>query len=196
MIKINLSTAQKQVDISNVGGFDLTKLKFKAVALAIVLIYVPDLFIVPMWDKDYADKNQELEEVQGELRSLKKKVSKSAVYEKQIRELEAQENILKNKLLAVKQAISQKRDPTNLLLYIAKNIPQDLWLQELIIDNDKMIVKGEALNYPSVGTFTDNLRSSIFIKDASIKETTSKVRESDKKRIEAFEIHFVIARLE
>lgn len=196
MIKINLSNAQKQVDISNVGGFDLTKLKFKAVALAILLIYIPDFVFVPMWEEDYTTRNNDLNQIQDELRNLKKKVSKSKVLEEQIRNLNAQEITLGKKLLAVKQAISEKSNPTNLLLYIAKNIPSDLWLRELSIENDKMIIKGDSLSYPSVGTFTDNLRSSIFVKDASIKETTSKVRDSDKKRIEAFEIHFAITRLE
>jgi hypothetical protein len=59
-----------------------------------------------------------------------------------------------------------------------------------------MIIKGEALNYGSVGTFLSNLRSSVFIRDASIKSTTSEVRASDKKRIEKFEVHFSLARLE
>ena len=59
-----------------------------------------------------------------------------------------------------------------------------------------MTIKGEALSYNSVGNFVNNLRSSVFIKDASIKSTTSKVRESDKRRVESFEIHFGIARFE
>jgi Tfp pilus assembly protein PilN len=149
-----------------------------------------------MWDEEYTTRNNDLNQIQGELRDLKKKVSKSKVLEEQIRNLNAQEINLGKKLLAVKQAISEKSNPTNLLLYIAKNIPSDLWLRELTIENSRMIIKGDSLSYSSVGTFTDNLRSSIFVKDASIKETTSKVRESDKKRIEAFEIHFVITRLE
>jgi len=59
-----------------------------------------------------------------------------------------------------------------------------------------MTVKGEALSYTSVGNFVNNLRSSVFIKDANIKSTTSNVRETDKRRIESFEISFAIARFE
>lgn len=196
MIKINLSVAQKQVDISNLGGFDFTKLKIKAVILVIAIIHLPDFLLVPMWEDDYNTKSQELQTLQSEVSSLKRKVAQSSTLEKQIRELKAQEENLGKKLTAVKQAISLKRNPSNLLLYIAKNMPEDLWIKELGIQNENMIVKGEALNYTSVGNFVNNLRSSIFIKDANIKSTTSTVRESDKRRIESFEIHFAIARFE
>lgn len=196
MIKINLSVAQKQMDISNLGGFDFTKLKIKAVLLAIALIYLPDFLLVPMWEEEFNTKTQELSTLQAEVGSLKRKVAQSATLEKQIRELKAQEENLGKKLTAVKQAISLKRNPSNLLLYITKNMPEDLWIKELEIQNENMIVKGEALSYTSVGNFVNNLRSSIFIKDANIKSTTSTVRDSDKRRIESFEIHFAIARFE
>lgn len=196
MIKINLSTAQKQMDISNLGGFDFTKLKIKPVILAIVLMYLPDFFLTPIWESEFEAKNMELQQLQGESNSLKRKVSQSANMEKQIKELKAQEENLGKKLTAVKQAISLKRNPSNLLLYIAKNIPQDLWIKELNIDKELMIIKGEALSYTSVGNFVNNLRASVFIKDASIKNTTNTVRDSDKKRIESFEIHFGIARFD
>ena len=196
MIKINLTAAQKQMDISNLGGFDFTKLKIKAVILAIVCMYLPDFFITPIWESEFETRSTELQQLQGQSSSLKRKVAQSANMEKQIKELKAQEENLGKKLTAVKQAISLKRNPSNLLLYIAKNIPEDLWIKELNIDKDLMIVKGEALSYTSVGNFVNNLRASVFIKDASIKNTTNTVRESDKKRIESFEIHFGIARFE
>ena len=196
MIKINLSAAQKQADFSNLGGFDFTKLKIKAVILACVLIYLPDIFLVSVWDDEFNSKNQELTELQSKSMSLKRKVSQSATLEKQIRELKAQEENLGKKLTAVKQAISQKRNPANLLLYVSKNIPSDLWIKELVIDGETMLIKGDALSFISVGNFMNNLRSSIFIKDSSIKGTTSAVRASDKRRIESFEISFVLARLE
>ncbi len=196
MIKINLSTAQKQVDISNIGGFDFTKVKPLWLGISILFMYVPDFTVVPMWEEEFNNRTTELTTLQGQLSSLKRKVTQSAQLEKQIRELKAQEENLMKKLTAVKQAISEKRNPSNLLIYISKNIPSDLWLLDLSIDNNLMIIKGEALNYGSVGTFLSNLRSSVFIRDASIKSTTSEVRASDKKRIEKFEVHFSLARLE
>lgn len=196
MIKINLTAAKKETDFSNLGGIDFTRVKLVPVGIAIVLLYAPDFSLAPMWEDEYNAKTNEFTSLQTKLNGLKRKVSQSATLERQIRELQAQENNLAKKLTAVKQAISEKRNPSNLLVYIAKNIPQDLWILELNIDNELMTVKGQALNYVSVGNFVNNLRSSVFIKDANIKNTTSTVRESDKRRIESFEISFAIARLD
>jgi Tfp pilus assembly protein PilN len=196
MIKINLSTAKKQVDISNIGGFDFTKLKIKAVLLVIALIYIPDFVLVPMWEAERTTADEAFQGKQGKLTSLKRKVTQSTDLEKQIRELKAQEDNLGKKLAAVKQAISEKKNPSSILLYVAKNIPDSLWIKELSIVNDKMSIKGEALDYTSIGNFVNSLRSSVFIKDANIASTASIVRDSDKRRIETFEVNFGIARFD
>lgn len=181
--------------MSSLGGI-FTKIKIVPCLLAAFFVYVPDLFLAGLWEDDYNAKNQELVTRQELLKTKQSEVARSAELEKQIQELKAQEENLGKKLTAVKQAISVKRNPSNLLLYIAKNIPEDLWIKELSLEDNIMIIKGEGLSYTGVGNFVNNLRSSIFISDASIKSTTSNVRESDKRRIETFEVHFTIARLE
>jgi Tfp pilus assembly protein PilN len=196
MIKINLSAAQKQLDISNVGGLDLTRLKIAPVFIAFALLYVPDFVLVPMWEEEVNTRQSELQGIQAEVNKLQRKTSQLKVYEKQIKELKAQEDNLSKKLTAVKEAINLKRNPSQLLLYISKNMPQELWIKELSLDQALMVIKGEAMSYSSVGNFVNSLKSSIFIKDASIKSTNSVVREPDKRRVEVFEIHFQIARFE
>ena len=196
MIKVNLSTAKKQVDISNIGGFDFTQLKIKPLLLVIFLIYVPDFLIYPMWETERETLNQEVNNKNMQLSSLKRKVAQSQDLERQIKELKAQEENLGKKLTAVKQAISEKRNPAPILLYIAKNIPPELWIKDLTIDQELMTIKGEAMDYASIGNFVNSLRASVFIKDANITSTSSAVRESDKKRIETFEVKFGIARFD
>lgn len=196
MIKINLSNTKKQVDISNIAGFDFTKMKIKAVILVIVLIYVPDFTLIPMWEKSQEDIKQIIQTKQIELSRLKKKVTESQDMEKQILELKAQEENLGKKLTAVKQAISEKKNPASLLLYIAKNVPDELWINSLSIEDDKMLIKGEAYDYTSIGNFMNNLKSSVFIREANITSTNSMVRPSDKRRIEVFEVNFVITRFD
>lgn len=196
MIKVNLSNAKKQVDISNIGGFDFTKLKIKALLLVIAIIYVPDFVLVPMWEEERQSITEEMNVKQAKLSGLKRQVAQSQDMDKQIRELKAQEENLGKKLTAVKQAISEKRNPASILLYIAKNIPPELWIKELDINQEQMTIKGEALDYTSIGNFVNSLRSSVFIREANIAGTSSAVRESDKRRIESFEVKFSIARFD
>ncbi|MFY7992988.1 MAG: PilN domain-containing protein [Bacteriovoracaceae bacterium] len=194
MIKINLSNAQKQMDMSNVGGFDFTKIKIKAVGLAIVILYAPDFFLLPMWEQERVDKQQEVAIVNSELTSLKRKITQASELEKQIQDLKEQERILTEKLTVVKQILSEKRNPSNLLIYLAKNIPKDVWITDLTFANDELKLSGESLDYSSIGKFLDSVKSSVFIKEASVTKSESVVRE-DKMRVERFEINFKIARL-
>ncbi len=196
MIKINLSTGKKQVDLANLGGFDFSKLKIKALIIVTIAIYVPDFTLLPLWEQQLQTLEGELQSKQQTLAKLKAQVSKTKNLEKQINELKAQEESLGQKLLAVKQAISEKKNPSPLLLYIAKNVPNELWIKELFLENDSLTIKGEALDYTSIGNFVNNLRSSVFIKDANIISTNSSVREKDKRRIESFEVKFVIGKIE
>lgn len=196
MIKINLSNAKKQVDLSNFGGFDLTKLKFKALLLVIVLIYIPDFVIVPIWTQSEADKTEELESKTRTVAGLKRKINEGRNFENQIKELKKQEEALEKKLVAVKEAISFKKNPSALLLYLAKNTPSDMWIKDLTIENDVLTIKGEALDYTSIGDFVQSLRSSVFIRDASVGQQSQYVRESDKTRIEVFDVRFGIARFD
>jgi Tfp pilus assembly protein PilN len=196
MIKINLSNAKKSLDISNVGGFDFTKIKIKAMLLVIFIIYIPDYLLLPMWEEERNETESQITQTQKVLSKLKKEVTKSQDLDKQIRELKAQEENLGKKLTAVKQAISEKRNPSALLLFIAKNTPPELWIKELTIIQEEMIVKGEALDYTSIGNFVNVLRDSVFIKESNISSTSSAVRDSDKRRIESFEVKFKIARFD
>lgn len=196
MIKINLASSKNAVDISNIGGLDFTRIKIVPVLVAAVVLYVPDFLLLPMWEAERETANQQVSTVQSELSSLKRKVSQTQDFEKQIKDLKAQEESLGQKLQAVKQAISEKKNPAPLLLYIAKNVPNELWINELTIEDDTMSIKGEAYDYTSIGNFVNNLRSSVFIKEANIGSTNSTVRASDKRRIETFEVKFVIARFD
>ena len=116
--------------------------------------------------------------------------SEIKVLENQIKELKAQEENLIQKLAAVKEAIIVKKNPASILLYIAKNIPSDLWLEEIKITDDRMSISGFAQSYASVGNFVNSLKSSVFIQSASIKET------KQEGRTQSFAVEFVISRFD
>jgi Tfp pilus assembly protein PilN len=195
MIKINLSRSTKQLDLSNVGGLDFSLVKIKALLIVIVLVYIPDFVILPLWQSEIETLNQDLSAKQTELGSLKRKLGQAKNFEKQIEELKAQEESLGKKLLAVKQAISFKKNPAALILYLAKNTPPELWIKDLTIQNDVLEVVGEANDYASIGKFIDSMKSSVFIRDYNMGGTNSVVRE-DRKRVETFSVKFGIARFD
>jgi Tfp pilus assembly protein PilN len=196
MIKINLSIEKQNFDIGNVGGLDFTRIKVIPLLGAIIFYNLPDFTLMSYWENEMQGVNETVKLKQGQLSELKRKVSRSMDLNRQISELKAHEENLGKKLNAVKEAIKEKRNPTSLLQYISKNIPQELWIKELYIKDFQLTIKGESLDYASIGNFVNSLRSSIFINDANISSTSSIVREEDKKRVELFEVKFTIARFD
>lgn len=194
MIKINLSIKNEGLDVSNFGGLDLTKVKIKALILVILIWYIPDFFITPVWESEVQEKNAQIQELKKKLAGLKAEVNRAKEYEKQIQDLKVQEQALGQKLVAVKEAISVKKNPSALLLYVARNTPKNLWISEMSLVDDVLNVKGEAMDYASIGEFVSNLRSSVFVTDANIVSTVSEARNEDKLRVERFEVKFTIGR--
>lgn len=196
MIRINLSGSKKGGSLGGLGSLDFSAIKVKAVGIAIVLLYVPDFTIIPMLTSEREALQQVISEKNMELSKLNRKIDEATVYEQQIKELQAQEENLSQKLVAVKNAISEKKNPSSLLLYIAKNTPEDLWLTSISIKGMEMTIKGEALNYPAVGNFVSSISDSVFIAGSNIVRTGNKIREEDKTRIEEFEVKFDIGRFD
>lgn len=193
MIKINLSPSRKK---SNVGGIDYTKIKIVPVIIMIILIQIPNWFLSGFWEDSRNELNDQAQTKQIKLRKLKAQIRQSETLQLTIKNLKAQEENLEKKLVAVKEAISEKKNPASLLLYIAKNVPQNLWITDLEINQNEMSIKGEALDYKSIGAFVDGMKKSIFIDEANILNTSSEVRKSDQVRIENFKVKFIIGRFQ
>ena len=196
MIRVNLSSSRKGGALAGLGGLDFSAIKVKAVGIAIVLLYLPDFTLMPMLNSERENLQQVVTTKSGELEELNRKIEEAKVYEQQIKELQAQEENLSQKLVAVKKAISEKKNPASLLLYIAKHTPDDLWITSISIKGTEMTIKGEALSYPAVGNFVSSISDSVFIAGSNIVRTGNKIREADKTRIEEFEVKFIIGRFD
>jgi Tfp pilus assembly protein PilN len=162
MIEINLSTLKKPLDLANVGGFDLSKLNVKLVVLAIVILYVPDFFIVGSLEESKLAADQELQEMIQQKNKLTKRVNALKEFDKQVQQLKRREQQLTEKLEVVKSILTTKRNPWNILVYIAKNIPPEIWLTEIEFKEDELTFRGLSLDYANQGVFLDNLKKSVF----------------------------------
>lgn len=162
MIEINLSTLKKPLDLANVGGFDLSKLNVKLVVLAIFLLYVPDFFVVGNLEESRLAAEQELQTLTQTKNKLTKRVNALKEFDKQVQQLKRREQQLTEKLEVVKSILTTKRNPWNILVYIAKNIPPEIWLTEIEFQEDELTFRGLSLDYANQGVFLENLKKSIF----------------------------------
>ncbi|MCE3012108.1 MAG: PilN domain-containing protein [Proteobacteria bacterium] len=197
MISINLSTQKKAVDITNVGGLDLSKIKVKFVLIAILISYLPDFIILPSLEEERAAAQETINNLTTEANKKRKQVNSLKGFDKQIQQLKRREQQLVEKLELVKTIISKKKNPWKVLEYVAKNIPPEIWLTEIYYEDDKMIFKGLSMDYTNQGVFLENLKRSVFFADnIAYSKVDTAAMSSDMKKMAPFEITANIVRYE
>ena len=194
MIKINLLKRKKKFK-AVVLGVDLSQANFRGILIAIIISLLPGIILYGQWENNTKELQQDINKLKGEIRKLQVESNKLKNIQDEIDAFAKQEVKLQDKLKVVKQIIKIKKNPVNILLYIAKHIPKDIWLTDLNVNNDKLVLKGRSVSYKSIGLFIKNLKSSVFF-DKSLDLVSSKTI-SEKElgvRTEEFEISSTIAR--
>jgi Tfp pilus assembly protein PilN len=195
MIKINLSTVKKPLDVTKIGGLDLSKLNVKYLVLGIFLIYVPDLFLNSTWEEERTLAQEEINQLTTEKNQISRKVKDMKEFQEQVDALNTLELKLTEKLNVVRQILTTKKNPFNLMVYIAKNIPQDLWLTELSVIDNKLKIAGKSLDYKSIGKFQEDLKNSIFLSNDFKLDSVKNIEELGR-RYEVFEFSGTVTKFE
>lgn len=197
MIEINLIVGKKPFKMPTILGVDMALINAKMIGVAIALSFVPGMFLESGWEEEVNTLNAQVEEFQQKVRKLDKKNDDNKNIQEQVDALARQEKKLAERLGVVKEIIKLKKNPMGIMLYIAKNIPEDVWLISLDLENNTLRMKGQSLTYKSIGTFIENLKSSVFFnKDITMTGSRTIEGKEGQSRVEEFDITGTIARFE
>ena len=178
-------------------GVDLSLLniKFIMVALALHIILVP--ILTGRWEQEEIDWDESLKKVNVQLAKVKEEGRASKDIQEKVEALNAQEKKLQEKLNVVRQIIKIKKNPLGIMLFLTKNMPPDVWLNTLSLENDALVLEGSSSSYRSIGIFIENLQGSIFFGNSIKLEDSRTVNlEKSKNREEMFKISGTIMRYE
>ena len=189
MIKTNLYVGKKPFNIADVGGFDLSQINWLMLVIVIVIGQVPDWFVYDTFKDSERSKAKEIKKITKEHKELVKQTKELKNIELQIEALTEQEARLASKLKVVKQIIKIRNNPMNILLYIAKNVPEEIWLTKIEMKDKQMIIDGQSTSYKSIGVFIENLRNSVFFnKSIRLSKSQSGLNKIFDKRTEQFQV--------
>lgn len=171
MIEINLSHNRKGFGSKgSSGALDLSKLNSKMVIIGLLLMYAPSFFLQDFFDGEKNRVNQEIQILSAENKKTVKELRSLRELQKQVEKHQEEEKKLKAKLEIVREIISNRKNPFQIMLYISKNIPDSVWINKLKIEKNQLIIEGMATSYKSIGIFTNNLKSSIFFSFVTYKQ--------------------------
>lgn len=163
MIEINLIEKKAKMQLPVILGMDLNFINWKGLIMAVLISKLgPPLVIGDRLKNEFESVEKKNKDLRAQLKDLQKKSRSKKDIEVAIESYIKEEKILQKRLVAVKEVIKQKKNPWRILHYLSKNIPEDVWLNNLTIIDDEFTVQGEAKNYPAIGLFLENLERSVF----------------------------------
>jgi Tfp pilus assembly protein PilN len=197
MIKINLSTDGKKVGPE--AYLRLIKLKF--VILGLILMLVPDWIKSAYFEDQLNIAQTDMSTLTKERNELRKKVDGVKNIRNQIEKLKEREQSLQERLKVVKQIVETKKNPWNPVQYIAKNIPENVWLTSMIYNPEpgagSMTLTGYSVDYKIQGEFQEALKQSIFFdKYIEYKKVTNSTTQTNSKEFAQFEFILKLVRLD
>lgn len=195
MIEINLLTGKKEGGLAAIG-FDPSKINVKMLVVAFLVLWVPEPFLVEMWDSEIAKVAEKNSALKKEYFKYKKRVKSMQSIEEQVKALKEQERKLARKLEVVKEIINKRQNPFKVFFYLSNNIPKDVWLTEMELSDKTLTMTGYSRSWKSIGKFLENLKNSIFFDKNIQYEQPASEGNTDNQRIEAFTIVAKIARFE
>jgi Tfp pilus assembly protein PilN len=196
MIQINLRSQPDQAS-AFLGGIDISQINFPLLIISVVVYsFMPGLVRDQFIDQQNKIKIK-LDTLEAEKANIEKELEKVAAIEARLEKMKAQEESFNARLKVIQKVLDTKNNPMQMLHYIAKNVPSDVWLTEVKVENSLVEIKGNALNYDSIGKFIAQLKDSIFYdKNVFLENYTTKESEQEKTRYEEFFIKAAVARFE
>ena len=189
MIEINLSTKGKDTDLSNVGGinFSLINVRYLLFGLGLLLIIEPAISF--FYDTEIEFLSVKAQELTSQNRKKTAELRQFDSVKDQVRELDEQQEKLKAKINIVKKIVDMRKNPFNILKYIAENTPKNVWLTDLEIDKKELKLIGYSTSWKSIGDFIENLKTSIFFNGSVAYDKPKSLKEEvGKQKVENFEI--------
>ncbi len=191
MIKINLLEQKKPFKMPVVLGIDMADLNWKGLALVGILSFIPDFFVYPEWETELEEHQAQITRLQNNNRKLQRDLKKNAGVKEKLAAFNKQVKKLQKRTVQVDLILKEKRNPSLIMEKIARKLPDDIWFDSFLIDEDKSItIKGGGILYKSIGDFISSANSAGFF-EQPLSLTESKTMEEGRTgeyRIQVFTI--------
>lgn len=196
MIEINLAPGGSKT-LENFGGFNLSLLNVKMVTISLVALFGVDLITGAYFDGELDELSKIQTALTSEQRAVSTKLRELDNVKRQVEELNKQEAILAKRIDVVKQIINRRQNPFKVLKYIAENTPEDIWLNEVELDDKKLKLIGNSKTWKSIGEYLQNLKTSIFFDTSvSYKKPDGAQATFKGQRVEPFVIELNVVRFQ
>ena len=192
MIELNLLERKQPFRLPSVLGMDFNELNFKMIVIALILYYVPDIFIHQHYDNKLENEQKNLEAINTETAKINSEIEKNKNVKEQLEAFTQQVEKLKARSTQVDEILKIRTNPKKILEKIARSIPEDLWFDQLKITEGRDIqISGGAYTPRSIGEFITVMNDSPFFGNSimpATQETKQETIDGSVISLETFEL--------
>lgn len=194
MIKINLLRKEKQIKIPPA----LLAIRWKWMLAAVGVFYSVDFLLNTFFmtklrnlQTEITTKNEKLAQVNAEIATYGDLEKKMEAFKRQI-------EILKERERQVEELIRTKANPTKILLHVSRSVPDDTWIENLVINGRSFELNGFSKTFKSIDEFRNRINDSIFFNKSIILSTSRPqfLDEASEFRVESFSLTGNISRFD
>lgn len=198
MIEVNLLQKKKKSrGVHQVLGLDLAQVNFKLLIIAVAVNVILGKLFPPIWEKELEVLEQKITQMNQEMKKIRSENKKHDKIQEELNSFNMKIKELEERSKQIDEIIKLKVNPKLLLEKIARVIPNDMWIKEIIIDESKKItIRGGSFSYKSISTFLVDLNETLFFNQSLVLGDSKTVNETmfnQDVRIEEFEIKGAIA---
>lgn len=152
MIELNLLEKKEPFRMPIVLGIDLNELNLIMLMISVLIWIIPMIVVESRIESDKSVDTVELEQINKQLDTLKKYISKNAQIKEMLKAYQEQLERLKSRSSQVDEILKSKTNPKKILEKIARSVPDDLWFNELkITSSDEIQISGGSYSSRSLG---------------------------------------------
>ncbi len=169
--------------------FDFKNSPIVKAAIAIGIAYFVEDSIQGYKKDAVSQFEKKITSIENQITGIQTKLNKIKGFEIVKKQLEEDEKTIRSKLEILNIVLQSRDEPSKMLLHIAQNIPEEVWLTEIQVKDDAVNFAGATPGYTQVSDLLKALNESSFFSEINlrgIEETTSTTREQ---RVQTFQIN-------
>ncbi len=163
MIELNLLEKKEPIRLPVIMGVDFKELNFKMLGLAIILYYVPEILVRGVFDHQLKTEEETYQSLLSETQKIEEEIGKKTNTKSQLEAYNKQVEKLKARSAQVDEILKIRTNPKKILEKMARSIPEDLWIDNLKInEKSEVTISGGADSPRSIGEFITIINDSPF----------------------------------
>ena len=154
MIELNLLEKKEPIKLPVVMGIDLNELNLIMLVVAMIVWYVPQMFLEGYIQDEVTTISQDLEAINNKNVKLTEEIGENAKIKDILKAYQNQVEKLKARSSQVDEILKIRTNPKKILEKIARSIPDDVWFNDLkITPENEVFINGGSYNSRSLGEF-------------------------------------------